>query len=529
MSNYYSCKVFSLLLSLYLIANPGLAQRFIFEPVNPSSEFWDDETYETNSEVLSIDFRLMDKKMPEVSILNSSTKEEITINSENFIYTANIRLEEGKNTITIWASKYKSKFKKEIKVVYKARKKKKFIPPPPVTAAPVPTALPAERAASTPLACEILLSGSYFLSPQVGSNDIIITRNSQHPFETTFLVNCCEDKHLDVSVENPRNQSVDVIHKAENTFAFQTELFDYESIYTLRASCKSKTIAEKRLIVRVESAFENRLDTAIIFAVTKHKRKARKLGWANLKYAENDALALKWTLENKFGFGVKLVLDPTWEEIHATMESLKEREWDNLDQLFVFFSGHGHIADGRGYLIPSNVSESVKTYYKMEDFREQIDEIPCNNISLNIDACFASTFLERGGKDVTYRPGSDVHELLSADLPFRYFIGSAPANKEVSEKGIFVKDVKKANGKYRYHRKSFKVSEFMQSYLEAIENGQKDLKGAPIPIWYVGRKVEELYRPKKLINGQQVYARSTRFGTQNDKGFHFIPVIPRTK
>ena len=516
MKKFYTCHIFSLLISLYLISSNGLAQRYIFDPVSPSKEYWDGTTLYSDENKISLDFRLMDKKMPEVSVRNTTTKQELQLSSDNFIYTTEIQLAEGKNEIEVWVTKKKSKFNKSIKVVYRTRKKKAKKEQPAI-------------ASRSPHACEIQLSGSYLLTPQVGSNDVIITRNSQVPFETNFLINCCEDKHLDVSVENPRNQSIDVQSKGDNTFSFQTELFDYENIYTIRASCKSVKIAEERLVIRVEEAFQNRLDTAIIFAVTKHKRKARKLGWANLKYAENDAMALKWTLEKKFGFGVKVIKDPTWEEIHQTMESLKERQWDNLDQLFVFFSGHGHIADGRGYLIPSNVSESVKTYYKMEDFREQIDEIPCNNISLNIDACFASTFLERGGKDVIYRPGSDVHELLSADLPFRYFIGSAPANKEVNEKGIFIKDVKAANGKYKYSSKKFKVSEFMQSYLEAIESGEKELKGTPIPIWYIGRKVEELYRPKKLINGQQVYARSTRFGTQNDKGFHFIPQIPRTK
>ena len=64
----------------------------------------------------------------------------------------------------------------------------------------------------------------------------------------------------------------------------------------------------------------------------------------------------------------------------------------------------------------------------------------------------------------------------------------------------------------------------MKSLLEAIEMGEKEYRGGPVPIWYVGRKVEDLYAPKKPIKGQQVHARATRFGIQSDKGFHFIPV-----
>ena len=62
----------------------------------------------------------------------------------------------------------------------------------------------------------------------------------------------------------------------------------------------------------------------------------------------------------------------------------------------------------------------------------------------------------------------------------------------------------------------------MMSFLESIELGDDEFNGNPIPIWYIGRQVEALYRPKKLIDGQKVYARTSRFGSQNDKGFHLI-------
>lgn len=459
----------------------------------------------------------MDKKLSEISIRNITTAQEINLKSKNFIFRTDIRLQAGPNQIEVFSTKKKAKFRKEIRVFFNTETN-----PDAYTTAYGPA--PVQET------CELHIAGTYNLRPQLGSSDIIIFRNSNLNFPVQFLVNCCEGKSVTANVENQHQQLADAQYLGDNVFRFQAKLTEYENVFTVRAKCKGKLVTEQKIIVRVNTEYDSRLDTAIIFAVSRHNRRARRLGWVDLKYSEEDAKALKWTLENKFGFHAKIVMDPTWEQIHASMNGLRHKEWGKMDQLFIFFSGHGHRAEGVGYLIPSNAEESVKTYYRLEDLRAQVDEIACNNIALGIDACFASSFLERGGKDIVNRRGTaDVHNLLSTDAPFRYFIGSSPSNKEVPEKGIFVKDSKHAKGKYKYQRKKFKISEFMKSFLEAIEDGEKELNGGPVPIWYVGRRIEELYRPKKLINGQQVYARATRFGSQHDKGFHFIPYKPLTQ
>lgn len=371
--------------------------------------------------------------------------------------------------------------------------------------------------------CVIRLYGNYNITPQVGSDDIIITTYDKKAFALRFLVSCCNDDDRTVAVEDPKMQVITPKEEEKGLYAFNAKLYDMENSYTIRIKCGKKTIGTKRIVVKVDQNSMKRDDVAIIFAVGKHSKAAKEAGWEDLKYSVEDAKALKWTLEKKFGFKVKLFVDPTWEEIDEAMVQVRNRKWNPLDQLFVYFTGHGHMANGKGYFIPSNAGSSVKTYFKMEDLRSYIDETPCNNIVLGIDACFASSFLERGGKNVSYTSSSnDIQSLLSSDAPFRYFIGSSPSNREVKEKGIYVKEMYKAKGKYKYSKKKFKISEFMMSVLDAIEEGEKELKGRPIPIWYVGRKVEELYKPKKKITGQYSYARATRFGSQQDKGFHFL-------
>lgn len=354
----------------------------------------------------------------------------------------------------------------------------------------------------------------------------VIPRTSKETFDLAFSITGCDDpKALEISIENPRNRAVKVKGGKKGQFHFPVQLYQERNVYTLRAHCGGAGLLEQRVIVHYQPVNRTRLDTALIFAVTKHQKPARKEGWEDLDYSLNDALALKWTLENKFGFAAQIIKDPTWEDLNGHMQQLRRRRWGPTDQLFIFFTGHGHKTDdGTGYLIPANAGSSVKTYYKMEDLRDQIDGIGCNNISLLIDACFAASFLERGGSDVTRSSagGAQTHQYLSSSFPFRYFIGSAPSNQEVPEKGIFLKDSQAAKGKYKTSDKKFKVSAFMMAFLQAIQMGENYYGGKPIPVWYVGRKMEDIYRPKKAGKGAQFYARATRFGSQTDKGFHFI-------
>jgi len=502
------CKLILLTGCIVSVFLPTQAKSPVFVPVAPGEVYWEGRTLYTESNQIKFDFKLIDPKIGTVTIRNETTHNDRVLSNSFDHYEGTIFLIDGANDISIWATGDKKKFKKHLRIFYN----------------PFRTDT-SQIVRSDANRCNLQLYGKYKTSPQKGSNDIYIDRPDKKPFAVRFRLPCCEDTELSVSVEDSRYQSVVVNRIGENLFEFSARLTDYSTVFTARSMCEGQAIGERRIVVNVEQEMDTRLDTAVIFAVGTHHKDARKLGWVDLKYSMDDAEALKWTLERKFGFHAQIIADPTWEQINQTMMNLQRKRWGSLDQLFVFFSGHGFRGeDGTGYLIPSNPGASIKSYYKMEDIRQQIDAIGCNNIVLSIDACFASTFLERGAKDIPTRKTGDVHSLLSSELPFRYFIGSAPSNREVPESGVTLKDARPANGKYRYYHKKFKVSKFMMAFLEAIQFGEARYEGGPIPIWYVGRKIEEIYRPKDLINGQHVYARATRFGSQNDKGFHFISV-----
>lgn len=503
----------SLLLKLILFTGcfaslilPATAKSPVFVPASPGEVYWEGRTLYTESNQVKFDFKLIDAKIGTVTIRNEATRNDRVLSNSFDHYKGTIFLIDGANDLTIWATGDKSRFKKHIRIFYNPYRKDT-----------------SQIVRSETNICNLQLYGKYTLSPQKNSNDIIIDRPDKKPFPVRFRLPCCEDTQLEVSVEDPRFQLLVANRIGENLFEFAARPIDFSTVFTVRSRCGGQAIDERRIVVNIEEDMGSRLDTAIIFAVSNHQKEAQKLGWADLKYSLADAQALKWTLENKFGFHAQIIANPTWEQMNHTMMSLQRKRWGKLDQLFVFFSGHGYRGeDGTGYLIPSNPSSSIKSYYKMEDIRQQIDAIGCNNIVLSLDACFASTFLERGAKDIPTRKTGEIHNLLSSELPFRYFIGSSPSNREVPESGVILKEATPADGKYKYYHKKFKVSKFMMAFLEAIQFGEARYEGGPIPIWYIGRKIEEIYRPKDLINGQHVYARATRFGSQNDKGFHFI-------
>lgn len=367
-----------------------------------------------------------------------------------------------------------------------------------------------------PVQCEIQLFGNYHITPQKGSNAIVISTQNKKELEVQFMVDCCDEKSLEIGIEDPRGQFEEAKNVKKNIFGFTAKLKGDVNTYNLTAKCKKEVVAQQTLTIKVVDEALGRQDIAVIFAVGKHSKKASKQGWVDLKYSLEDAYALKAELEESFGFKAEVFEDPTWEDMNKQMEKLIQRDWGATDQLMIFYTGHGHKGpDGAGYLVPSNVDESIKTYYKMEDLRDQVDEIACNNIVVGIDACFASSFLERGGKDMGRGRSRN-------GVPFKYFIGSSPSNQEVPEKGITIKDPKADTEGFKAGGKKYDVSGFMYAFLEAMEMGLKEYKGKPIPVWYVGRKVEEMYRPKKPGKGQDIYARATRYGSQNDDGFHFV-------
>ena len=131
--------------------------------------------------------------------------------------------------------------------------------------------------------------------------------------------------------------------------------------------------------------------------------------WTDLRNPVSDATAIAHELEQHYGFATEILTNPSRTEIYEVLESYRLRTYGELDQLFIFFSGHGDFNEGtaEGFFVPKEglLNDPFQDSYIPHTRLERIvGNIPCNHVLLAIDACFSGTFdesiaLQRG------RPG----------------------------------------------------------------------------------------------------------------------------
>ena len=136
-----------------------------------------------------------------------------------------------------------------------------------------------------------------------------------------------------------------------------------------------------------------RKDYALLFAVEDYDH------WPNLRHPIFDAENIKQDLENIYGFQTELIKNPTKEDIFITIRKYAEKIYDDDDQLFIFFAGHGYFNDSfkGGYLVAQDtkmpVDDSVNlSYVSHSRIRDDIDSISCKHIFLVMDTCYSGTF-----------------------------------------------------------------------------------------------------------------------------------------
>ena len=75
--------------------------------------------------------------------------------------------------------------------------------------------------------------------------------------------------------------------------------------------------------------------------------------WPNLRHPISDAEKIQQDLVNIYGFETELIKNPTKEDIFKAIYKYAEKIYDDGDQLFIFFAGHGYFNDSfkGGYLV----------------------------------------------------------------------------------------------------------------------------------------------------------------------------------
>lgn len=135
----------------------------------------------------------------------------------------------------------------------------------------------------------------------------------------------------------------------------------------------------------------DRTDYALIFATDQYDN------WPDLVNPVFDARTVAEELRKTYGFKVEIIENATQNEILKKLRDYIEKKYKPLDQLFIFFAGHGNYdaTFGEGYLVPREAlarDEAKTSYLSYNRLRSVVNNIPCEHVFLTMDVCFGGTF-----------------------------------------------------------------------------------------------------------------------------------------
>ena len=179
----------------------------------------------------------------------------------------------------------------------------------------------------------------------------------------------------------------------------------------------------------------DRQDYALIFATDKYDN------WTQLVNPVFDWRTISQSLQKNYGFKTEVVENASREQVFLKLREYAEKKFNPLDQLLVFFAGHGFYDPTfkEGFVVPP---ESVQddpartSYIRHSELRSTINNGPCEHVLLVMDVCFGGTFDEEGSRaldDAAYGEASlsDV-VLRKLQLKTRKYITSG-GNEYVSD------------------------------------------------------------------------------------------------
>ncbi|RKU20928.1 hypothetical protein C6503_05450 [Candidatus Poribacteria bacterium] len=143
---------------------------------------------------------------------------------------------------------------------------------------------------------------------------------------------------------------------------------------------------------------EVRNDYALLFGVNSYEHFDP---WHKLTRPIPDAEAIGNELKKRYGFAVEFVKDPTRDEILTKINQYVQKQYNENDQLLIFFAGHGYYEErnntGIGYLVASNTlppeaDHGKSSYISQGDLHKRIENIGCEHIFLIVDACLSGAF-----------------------------------------------------------------------------------------------------------------------------------------
>lgn len=140
-----------------------------------------------------------------------------------------------------------------------------------------------------------------------------------------------------------------------------------------------------------DAAKLHRKDRAVFFLTDKFDN------WSDLVNPIHDGRTIASIMEKYYGFEIEIIENPSQDAIFSKLREYSELEYAPLDQLMVFFAGHGYFDEGfkEGFVV---VKESLKTdpgktsYVSYNRLRNILNVIPSEHVFLMMDVCFGGTF-----------------------------------------------------------------------------------------------------------------------------------------
>ncbi|MEI9919172.1 MAG: caspase family protein [Bacteroidota bacterium] len=156
-----------------------------------------------------------------------------------------------------------------------------------------------------------------------------------------------------------------------------------------------KTVSSRTIKVGstsiADAAKLDRTDYALVFATDQYDN------WPDLVNPVFDSRTISEELRKTYGYKVEMIENATQEQILKKLREYIEKKYKPLDQLFIFFAGHGNYdaTFSEGYLVPREAltkDEAKTSYLSYNRLRSVVNNIPCEHILLTMDVCFGGTF-----------------------------------------------------------------------------------------------------------------------------------------
>lgn len=157
----------------------------------------------------------------------------------------------------------------------------------------------------------------------------------------------------------------------------------------------TKTVSQRTIKVGTSSLEDaaklDRNDYALIFVTDKYDN------WPSLVNPVYDGRTIGQELSANYGFKAEVIENATQSEILKKLREYAEKKYKPLDELFVFFAGHGYYDEtfGEGFVVTreSRSNDEGRTSYLSHNrLRSIVNNIPCEHIFLAMDVCFGGTF-----------------------------------------------------------------------------------------------------------------------------------------